>query len=105
MWFLFVFVRNSMKKKSNEKERYWSNLNECLVGFVEDERLTTLDNLNTKKGYRVVAKYGVPEVNRNGESLTEMCADRGMIVGNTWFQKMVTQMQENGYEKRLLDFS
>ena len=35
----------------------------------------------------MVGKYGVPGINEKRESLIEMCADIGMIVGRTCFQK------------------
>ena len=35
----------------------------------------------------MVGRYGVPGVNENGEGLIEVCVERRIIVGYTWFQK------------------
>ena len=55
----------------------------------------------------VAGKYGVPGVNENGERLVEMCAERRMIIGNTWFQKRLfqkyTREGEDGQERSLID--
>ena len=101
-----------MEKNESERESFWQSLNECLSGFGESERLVVLGDLNAKVGDRergsVVGKYGVPGVNENGESLMEMCLERELIVGNTWFPKKdinkYTWERENGEERSLLDY-
>ena len=54
----------------------------------------------------VTGKYGVPGVNENGECLVGMCAERRMIIGNTWFQKRLfqkyTSKGEEGQERSLI---
>ena len=80
-----------MEKSENERETFWENLNECVAGFGEGERIIVLGDMNAKVGDRekdgVLGRYGVPGVNDNGERLVEMCSERRLIVGNTWFQK------------------
>ncbi|MEL7523216.1 MAG: endonuclease/exonuclease/phosphatase family protein, partial [Cyanobacteria bacterium J06553_1] len=101
-----------MEKSENERERFWDNLNECLAGFDEEERIIVLGDMNAKVGDRekdgVVGKFGVPGINENGECLVEMCAERDMIVGNTWFQKKLiykyTWEREHGDERSLIDY-
>ena len=57
---------------------------------------------------RVVGKYGVPGVNENGEKLLEVCSERRLSTGNTWFQKRLIQKYtregENGQERSLIDY-
>src|SRR5678815_2976704 len=36
---------------------------------------------------RIIGPFGLGERNDNGESLLELCVDRRMIIGNTWFKK------------------
>ena len=101
-----------MEKNENERERFWESLNECISGFSEGERVIVLGDLNAKVGEReidgVVGKFGVPGVNENGECLVEMCVERGLIVGNTWFQKKMihkyTWERDNGDERSLIDY-
>ena len=101
-----------MEKSENERETFWENLNECLSGFGEGERIIVLGDMNAKVGDRekdgVLGRYGVPGVNENGERLVEMCSERRLIVGNTWFQKRMihkyTWERENGMEKSLIDY-
>nr|XP_053629700.1 uncharacterized protein LOC128686692 isoform X1 [Cherax quadricarinatus] len=35
----------------------------------------------------VVGKFGVPGVNDNGSPLIELCIERGLVIGNTYFKK------------------
>jgi len=71
-----------------------------------------LGDMNAKVGDReqdgVVGKFGVPGINENGECLVEMCAERGLICGNTWFQKKMihkyTWEREHGDERSLIDY-
>ena len=50
----------------------------------------------------------MPGVNENGEHLVEMCAEKRMIIGNTWFQKRLfqkyTREVEDGLERSLIDY-
>ena len=101
-----------MERSESEREQFWENLNVCLAGFDENERVTVLGDLNAKVGERergeVVGKFGVPGVNENGECLVELCEERSMIVGNTWFEKKLinkyTWERENGNDRSLLDY-
>ena len=79
---------------------------------VRNERIVVLGDMNAKVGNRevdrVVGKYGVPGVNENGERLVEVCSERRLSIGNTWFQKRLIQKYtregENGQERSLIDF-
>ena len=101
-----------MERSENEREAFWETLNECLGGFGENERVIVLGDMNAKVGDReregVIGKHGVPGVNENGERLVEVCMERRMIIGNTWFQKKLIQKYtregENGQERSLIDY-
>ena len=70
-----------------------------------------MGDLNAKIGDRergdLVGKFGVPGVNENGECLLELCEERRLSVGNTWFEKKLinkyTWQRENGEDRSLLD--
>ena len=76
------------------------------------KKIIVLGDMNAKVGDHeregVTGKYGVPGVNENGERLVEMCAERRMIIGNTWFQKRLFQKYaregEDGRERSLIDY-
>ena len=101
-----------MERSENEREVFWESLNECLSTFDDNERIVVLGDLNAKVGDRgvdgVIGKYGVPGVNENGERLVEVCIERRLSVGNTWFQKRMIQKYtregENGQERSLIDY-
>ena len=101
-----------MERNENEREVFWESLNECLSGFGENERVIVMGDMNAKVGDHeregVTGKYGVPGVNENGERLMEVCVERRMIVGNTWFQKRLIQKYtregEGGQERSLIDY-
>ena len=64
-----------MKKKKDERERFWARLNECLVGFGSNERVIVLGDMNAKVGDREndgkVGRFGIPGMNENGVCLSE----------------------------------
>ena len=101
-----------MEKEQSEREAFWDNLNECMSEFRDNERVLVMGDLNAKVGDReragVVGRHGVKGVNENGERLIEMCCERRLIVGNTWFEKRpfqkYTREGENGQEKSLIDY-
>ena len=101
-----------MERSENERDAFWECFSECINGFSENERIVVLGDMNAKVGnreeYRVVEKYGVLGVNENGERLVEVCSGRRLIIGNTWFQKRLTQKYtregENGHERSLIGY-
>ena len=101
-----------MERSENEREAFWETLNEVLSGFGENERVIVLGDMNAKVGDRIregiLGKHGVPGVNENGERLLEVCTERRLIIGNTWFQKKLvhkfTREGENGQERSLIDY-
>jgi len=56
--------------------------------------VVVIGDMNAKFGDviidEVVGKWGVPGRNENGESLVEVCAERGLFLANTYFEhKMI----------------
>ena len=100
-----------MEKKDCERERFWGNLNECIEGFSCNESVIVLGDMNAKVGDReregIVGKYGVPGENDNGMCLLDMCNERELTVGNTWFEKKLihkyTWEREGGDERSMID--
>ena len=43
---------SGMERSESEREQFWENLNVCLVGFDENEKVTFLGDLNAKLGER-----------------------------------------------------
>ena len=74
---------------------FWEGFNECINGFSENERIVVFGDMNAKVGnrevYRMVRKYDVLGINENGEKLVEVCSERRLSIGNTWFQKRLIQ--------------
>ena len=98
-----------MERSESKREQFRESLNACLAGFDENERVTVLGDLNAKVGDKergeVVGKFGVPGVNENGECFFDLCKERSMIVGSTWFEKKLinkyTWERESGKDRRL----
>ena len=128
-WLIISVYGPDMGRREAEREAFWEDLNECVKECRADEKVVVLGDMNAKVGEHeidgITGKYGVPGVNENGERLVELCAERGLIVGNTWFKKRENQKytwigdgDRNGqkgmidlvligraYVKRLLDVS
>ena len=74
-----------------ERDQFWSRLDRCLESFGERDNVCLLGDLNARVGNRmvkgVVGPHGVEGVNDNGVRLLGLCGARGLIIGNTWFEK------------------
>ena len=93
-----------------EREAFWEMLRECLSQFGAKEKIVVLGDLNARGGERqvdgITGMYGVPGENENGEWLVELCAERELVIGNTWFKKKLCHKYtwERGDQKSLLDY-
>lgn len=65
-----------IERSENKQNSFWEDLNECISGFNERERITVLGDMNTKVGTietdGVIGKYNVPGVNENYEKLVKV---------------------------------
>ena len=88
-------VWSRYESSENERDAFWECFNECINGFSKNERVVVLRDMNAKVGnrevYKVVGKYGVPGVNENDERLVEVCSEKRLSIGNTWFEKRLIQ--------------
>ena len=70
-----------------EKERFWKDMDRVSNGY----RLCILRDLNGWVLDRVRGgisnTYGLPGENDNGRRVMKFCAERGLCVGNTYFDK------------------
>jgi len=94
--FVSVYAPVNVKttKGKNERDKFWNELNECLREFEEGRKVVVMGDMNAKVGDvsidEVVGKWGVPGRNENGDSLVELCAERGLFLANTYFEhKMI----------------
>ena len=66
-------------------------VDDCVGSFRAGENVVILGDLNARVGDEeidgVVGKNGVPGVNESGERMIEMCIERELVVGNTFFEK------------------
>ncbi len=52
----------------------------------------------------VVGRYGVEGVNKNGQHLVDICAERGLFLSNTFQHKMIHRyIWARGDERSLID--
>ena len=74
-----------------EIEEFCHELSECVGSFGRNESVVVLGDLNARVGNEVidgiVGRHGVPGRNESVERLLEMCAERELVVGNSWFTK------------------
>ena len=93
-----------MEKKEDERERFWERFSECVAGFGSNERVIVLGDMNAKVGDRerdeIVGKFGVSGMNENGVCQLKLCNEKGLIVGNTWFEKKL--IHKYSWEKRVV---
>lgn len=88
--FVSAFGQSS-EGNEEEREDFWSSLDECLQSFGRNANVVVLDDLNARVGdgciNAVVRKFGVPGRNERGESLIAMCLERELRLGNTICRK------------------
>ena len=78
------------KGNGEERERFWNDLNRTLDSVRNEYRLYVLGDLNGWIRDRVRAgitgAFGVPGENDDGRRVVEFCAERGLSVGNKYFE-------------------
>ena len=89
---MFISAYGPGSERSEEEiEEFWNELSECVGSFGRNESVVVLRDLNARMGNEViegiVGQHGVPGRNESGERLLEMCAEQGLVVGNSWFKK------------------
>ncbi len=92
-------------------EKFWEDLGQLLKKFENVRRVFLLADMNMRVGsteiWGVVGKYGVEGVNKNGQYLVNICAERGQFLSNTFSQhKMIHSYTcARGNERRLIDYT
>ena len=90
-WVFISAYGPGSEKSEVEIEEFWSELSECVGSFGRNESVVVLEDLNARVGNKViegiVGQHGVAGRNESGERLLEMCAEKELVVGNSWFKK------------------
>ena len=73
-----------------ERERFWDDMDRTVDRVGNGYILCVLGDLNGKVEYMVRANltgaFRVPGDNEKGRRVVEFCAERGLCVGNTYFE-------------------
>ena len=75
-----------------DKEKFWGELNEEIEGVGGRSKVIVAGDLNARIGNEeikgITGKFGLEGItNANGHKMLQLCAERGLMVGNTLFQK------------------
>ncbi|KAK3556559.1 hypothetical protein QTP70_009539 [Hemibagrus guttatus] len=87
------FVRNVLGCELEEKERFWSELDEVMESIPTGERVVIGADFNGHIGEgntgdeEVMGKFGVNERNLEGQTVVDFAKRMDMAVVNTYFQK------------------
>ena len=77
--------------KEEQRNEFWSELADCVDGLSRRNYVVVLGDLNARVGNEeiegVLGRYGVPGVNESGERLLDMCVEKELAVGNSFFMK------------------
>ena len=90
-WAFVSAYRPSCERSEEEQDEYWNELTWCVDGLSTRNYVVVLQDLNARLGdgevEGVVGKYGVPGENESGERLFDMCVERELVIGNSFFKK------------------
>ena len=81
------------ERSDAERDEFWDELASCVEGLSGRNYVVVLGDLNARVGELeiegVLGKYGVPGENESGERLLDMCVEKELAVGNSFFKKKV----------------
>ncbi|XP_071529497.1 craniofacial development protein 2-like [Panulirus ornatus] len=112
-WVIIGAYAPGHEKKDHERQVFWEQLNECVSGFDARDRVIVMGDLNAKVSNvaveGIIGMHGVfSVVNGNGEELVDLCAEKGLMIGNTWFKKRdihkYTYVSRRDGQRALLDY-
>ncbi|XP_071512677.1 uncharacterized protein [Panulirus ornatus] len=112
-WVIIGAYAPGHEKKDQERQVFWEQLNECVSGFDARDRVIVMGDLNAKVSNvaveGIIGIHGVfSVVNGNGEELVDLCAEKGLMIGNTWFKKRdihkYTYVSRRDGQRALLDY-
>lgn len=88
--FLSVYAPGT-ERGEDERDVFWEDLNEVLERFDPRVNVVLMGDMNARVGDEcvegVVGRWGVPGRNESGERLLEVCMEKELVIGNTWFRK------------------
>ncbi|XP_071512709.1 craniofacial development protein 2-like [Panulirus ornatus] len=112
-WVIIGAYAPGHEKKDHERQVFWEQLNERVSGFDARDRVIVMGDLNAKVSNvaveGIIGIHGVfSVVNRNGEEFVDLCAEKGLVIGNTWFKKRdihkYTYVSRRDGQRALLDY-
>ncbi len=107
---MYAPVNEKEMKGKMKVEKFWEDLSQLLKKFENVRRVFLLGGMNTRVGSTeiggVVGRYGVEGVNKNGQHLVDICAERGLFLSNAFFQhKMIHRYTwARGDERNVIDY-
>ena len=110
---MFSAYRQGCERNEEERDEFWNELTRCVDDLSTRNYVVVLGDLNARVGdgevEGVVRKYGVPDENESGERLLDMCVERELVIGNSFFKKKGINKYTwirvaNGRERALLDY-
>jgi hypothetical protein len=107
-WVIVSAYGPGNEKNKDDRKWFWEALNECVSQIEQSVRMVLLSDMNARVGNmemeELIGKFAVPGVNWAGEKMVEFCEESGLIVGNTWFKKLVnkcTWLRDSGTDEEL----
>ena len=91
VWVFVSAYGPGSERSEEEREEFWSDLNEIVESVGRNGNVVLLGDLNARVGGEpvdgVVGRYGVPGRNGSGEMMLEMCIEKELVIANTVFKK------------------
>ena len=79
------------ERSEEERNMFWNELANCVDDLSRRNYVVVLGDLNARVGdgeiEGVLGRYGVLDVNESGEKLLDMCVEKELAVGNSYFKK------------------
>ena len=90
-WAFISAYGPGVERSDEEREEFWDVLAGCIEELSRRNCVVVLGDLNARVGESeiegVMGKYGVPGENESGERLLNMCVEKELAIGNSFFKK------------------
>lgn len=90
-WVFISAYGPGCERSEEERISFWNELARCVDSLKRRNNVVVLGDLNARVGVMqvegVLGRHGVPGENLSGERLLDLCMEKELVIGNSFFKK------------------